>query len=320
MLSTPFYVLPRAKTLLLHFFCWMLLIGYEMGWLYYAVRRTEPPYVYACYYAINIGFFYLLVWVSGRRRPWLSVLFAFVALLWVKGAADYLMDKGATPAIRLQHIRAYAPTNLARGMYFAILAAFYRVASYLSFYRKQAADAKVAYYKQQMQPHLLFNTLNFIYSRVDEHSPEAARCVLLLGELMRFSIAPADRVSIDSEALQLRHLVEINAFRFGQMFLEVNIDAVEGQVIPLVLLTLAENLFKHGDLQDEQNPATLTLEARGDRLFFRTSNRKRQILEHRLSTGLEHIRLRLDHAYGKRYRLDILETADDFSLELSLPL
>lgn len=321
MLSTPFYVLPRAKTLLLHFFCWTLLILYEVGSVYYMVRRTEPLSNYCCYYAVNIGFFYLLIWATGRPYSGLWIVLAFAVFLLTKGAVDYLLAKGP-PTIRLQHIRVYLPSNVIRGIFFGILAAFYRVATYLSFYRKQAAEARVAYYKQQMQPHLLFNTLNFIYSRVDEHSPEAARCVWLLGELMRFSIEPAEQVPVASEAEQLRHLVEINAFRFGTMYLTARIETVPGKIIPLVLLTLAENLFKHGDLQDERYPASLSLHIQHSRLHFRTANRKRQLtlVDRSTHTGLEHIRLRLDHAYGKRYRLDVNETDEHFALDLSIPV
>ncbi|MES2275991.1 MAG: histidine kinase [Bacteroidota bacterium] len=319
------------KTVLLHLCCWTLLILYELGSVYYIVKRTEPYAHYLCYYAVNIAFFYLLTALAGqfwqrKYSAWLTavyILLAFLLFLITKCAVDFVLAKGTLP-VKLQRIKAYIPANIIRGIYFGILAAFYRVASYLSFYRRQAAEARIAFLQQQLQPHLLFNALNFVYNKVDQHSPEAARCVWLLAELMRFSLtSTSGKVALTDEAQQLNYLIEINRYRFGEEFyVKTDIsDELTGAIIPLVLITLTENLFKHGDLQDERHPAFLQLHVKESQLYYHTLNRKRTTgrqPSHRI--GLENIRVRLDHAYGRNYQFTIHETAQAFELELRLPL
>jgi LytS/YehU family sensor histidine kinase len=84
-----------------------------------------------------------------------------------------------------------------------------------------------------------------------------------------------------------------------------------------VLITLAENVFKHGDLT--AHPAVIMLEIDNTgRLRFHTINRvKAQIPFPRLkSTGLENIRIRLDFAYGNAYNLNLTENEHFFEAEL----
>ncbi|MFD2146268.1 histidine kinase [Mucilaginibacter antarcticus] len=49
-----------------------------------------------------------------------------------------------------------------------------------------------AYLQQQISPHLLFNTLTFIHNTYYKHSRTASQCVLLLVDIMRFSLEEVD--------------------------------------------------------------------------------------------------------------------------------
>jgi len=166
--------------------------------------------------------------------------------------------------------------NIYRSIYFMILGSFYWASSRIGAYRLQRLtaqqqqvilrreksaieqkfqQARNAYLEQQVSPHLLFNTLNFVYNKVFLSSPEAGRCVLLLADLMRFSLEEHDaegRTALADELEQLSNLIVINQCRYDYP-LSLNFSASGDfrgiRVIPLLLLTIAENLFKHGNLR-----------------------------------------------------------------------
>ena len=321
-----------ARQLLMQVACWILLISYETLSTHFLYKQNRPFIDYAVYYSINIGFFYAVVslWWQGTPNGslWRRVL-NYILLcgiyLSLKALADIVLNErkdisGWNAAI------TYLPATISRGVYFIVCAAFYITAGYLSRYRRKAAEAEIAYRQQQLQPHLLFNTLNMIYNSVGRHSEDAARSVWLLAELMQYSLHPGDEaglVPVERETMQLYHLIEINRHRFDhQLFLETDIgDTEDACMIPLVLLTLTENLFKHGDLQDERHPAQLRLELKGKRLCFSTSNHLRDSgLPAGNGLGLENTRIRLEHAYGRDFVLTSGFAGEYFELYLEVPV
>jgi LytS/YehU family sensor histidine kinase len=231
-----------------------------------------------------------------------------------------------------------------------MLAMFYWLAGHVAAYRQRAADAerlkmislrdkaelearlaeaRNAYLQQQMSPHLLFNALNFIYTSVYKRSPEASRCVLLLSDIMRFSLeerAPDGKVMLNEEIRQLRRLEEINRFRYDhELYFELvtEEDFAQLRIIPLILFTLAENVFKHGDLGNREHPAHIFIGVDESGLLrFSSRNAIRERTAHaKLSqTGLQNIRVRLDFAYPSAYELNTNESAGVFELYLTLQL
>jgi LytS/YehU family sensor histidine kinase len=240
--------------------------------------------------------------------------------------------------------------NLFRGLYFDLLATFYWSAANIGNFRRRASAAerqkliiekekaelenmltksKNAYLQQQMNPHMLFNTLNFVYNNVQRYSDDAARSIYLLSEIMRFSLKgtePDGKVLLEDEADQIENLLEINRYRFEDpVYIDV---AMEGSfhrytIIPLILLTLTENVFKHGNLTEAAHPASirLTVDDRG-KLSFSSSNLKKSKngLQRSQHLGLQNVRIRLDSTYPENYQLDIQEAGNMFELSLTLKL
>jgi LytS/YehU family sensor histidine kinase len=191
----------------------------------------------------------------------------------------------------------------------------------------QFAEAQNAFLKQQINPHLLFNALNAIYSSVYIHSPEDSRLVLLLSDIMHFSYEDADphgRVPLKNELHQLNNLIELNTFRFQntvQLDLSIVGDSGEFSIIPLVLITLTENMFKHGDLRVVPRRIEINISSDG-RLRFFSKNVPKPKDNYGKSTkvGLSNTKLRLDYAYPDNYDLTIEESEDLFSVELNINL
>lgn len=350
----------QIKILTIHIICWIIFIIYELSIVYAVLGKLERPYVYLIHYPINISYFYScllilnLIFGTSKLKIFKGVVYFLLLViiyLLIKCLADYFLDDHRpfeqSPVV---YLRGIYQGNLTRGLYFTFLAIFYWSAGHISYFKKQAAAAEMsqlktekenaeletalaktenAYRQQQLNPHMLFNTLNFIYTNVQRHSNDAARCVWLLSEIMRFSLEATEadgKVILESEAAQLENLLEINHYRFPYpIFIDVDMDGNFQlfRIIPLILLTLTENVFKHGNLTEAQHPATIKLyvDDQGS-LTFVTRNLKKPKSEYQRNQqiGLQNVRIRLDAEYKGNYKLEISEPADQFELTLTLNL
>jgi LytS/YehU family sensor histidine kinase len=122
----------------------------------------------------------------------------------------------------------------------------------------------------------------------------------------------------------LENLVSINRSRFDYpleiTFIQTGAEP-HHMIIPLVLMTLAENVFKHGDLCGKPAVIRLSVSAAGE-LEFYTGNHKRPLppVKRIRRIGIENIRTRLNFSYGDRYELTIHETDDYYESRLTLNL
>jgi LytS/YehU family sensor histidine kinase len=184
-----------------------------------------------------------------------------------------------------------------------------------------------AYLQNQISPHLLFNSLNFIYNAVYKKSAEAGNSVMLLADLMRYSLVGADdtrTVMLSQEVKQLENLIALCRMRFSDQFylrFKKKGKLAGAHIIPLVLITLVENMMKHGDLGEKKKPALITLELRENRLSFETRNKKRNTsLYPKGGLGLKNIEKRLTNYYQEGYILHARDVDDLFIVTLNIEL
>lgn len=185
-----------------------------------------------------------------------------------------------------------------------------------------------AYLKAQINPHFLFNTLNFIYNHARKTAPVAAEAIMTLSEMMRYAIRSENAgafISLAAEIEQVENLIHLHQLRQDNT-LNVEFDysgiADDVRFIPLVLMTMAENIFKHGNLSKESKPAMLSISVSDGQLYISSAN---LINEHKdLSgegIGLDNIRKRLLHAYaGKVVFNHFTDGQDVFHVNIVLSL
>lgn len=352
----------NRRAFLLHVLSWGIFITYELGFLYYADPKFSVLSTVSLlsYYAVNIAVFYSALDILNNtfhqnKRPLKSLLLflsLFLILMVIKSALSVLFEPVlVTTWKQALHIaERYVYYNAFRGIYFCALAVFYWVAGNIAGYRKKASlaeknelitqkenaeleqrfsEVRNAYLQQQLNPHLLFNSLSFIYSSVYAHSPEASRCVILLSDIMRFSLDSSSgdgKTFLIAEMEQVKNLIELNRYRFEEDLCLHTLFEVEQEnllIIPLVLLTLTENLFKHGQLTDPAYPAVLEIRTDPEgvlRLYSRNRKAIRSKTDRRDGLGLQNTRIRLEYSYPGRYTLEISEDEYFFEQHLTLSL
>ena len=190
--------------------------------------------------------------------------------------------------------------------------------------------AEKQFLQSQINPHFLYNTLNFFYAKSLTLSPELAESVLLLSNIMRYSLEKNENkmgmVYLEDEIAHINNVIKINQFRFSnklqiQFLIAGNTDGI--RIVPLVLITLVENAFKHGEMLDAAFPVTITLTMDETKqvIDFIVKNKKRTgPKETGTGIGLENTKRRLEFAYGANNTLILKDEEGFYTASLQLPL
>jgi two-component system, LytTR family, sensor kinase len=195
--------------------------------------------------------------------------------------------------------------------------------------KQSLLQSDLNFLRAQINPHFLQNCLNFIYSDTRKTNPNAADAVMLLSTIMRYSVA--DNTSTGGMALlkdeinQVENVIQIHQLRFEQQ-LNIKFNK-EGQfehrqIVPMILLTLVENLIKYGDLNNSQHPAKIDCEVdENERKILFTASNKKAYTNDVISTGLglKNIRERLSLIWGDNFTLQKEETDDYYTVKLCMP-
>ena len=187
-------------------------------------------------------------------------------------------------------------------------------------------DAEIAYLKNQINPHFLFNTLNFFYDQIHPHSEQVAQGMLLLSKIMRYALQKSDtpKVMLADAIEHLKDYIAINQLRFNNQLnvqLKITGDPSFRMIIPLVLITFVENCFKYGDLLDPEHPLRIEITITDQQLLFCTHNKKKSgPIERSTGIGIENTRRRLSVVYENNYDLQIDNQPDFHAVRLTINL
>lgn len=180
----------------------------------------------------------------------------------------------------------------------------------------------------QTNPHLINNVLNYIYERVRKYSPDDAKAIALLCDLTSDSLLGTDdigRISLQKEVTDIDRYLQLNQlYKEKEQFQNISIDITDYEnhkIVPKILLEPIVNLFKYGDLKNEDYPAVVSLNIKDCILHLTTRNAKR--FDHNVpghQVGLKHLKQRLDINYPDQYFLNIQENDNTFELTLNIKL
>ena len=350
---------PKLKRVAPHVICWMIFILYEVTTVFILNGNFAYLGTALAYYPIYIALFYtnaivVLPLCFGRNSKVLLFLLVSVAEIGFAVLLKYQLDRlflhFSMPWDNHAALIKYIFVSSWRAFYFWVLSGAFWLVRRLFMYR-QAVDAaekrhlvesaekatlerdiaeiRFASLQQQINPHFLFNTLNFVYSSVLKLSPVAADALARLSEVMRYGLRSQSlsaRMSLEAEMEQIENLIELNRVRLDHPeYINYEFTGNSGalSILPLVLLTFAENLFKHGDLSDPARPAEIraAVDSQGV-LRFQTWNVKKSPGRHDDAprTGMANTIRRLDHAYAGKYQLEVDSSGQTYKLTLILAL
>lgn len=301
------------------------------------VLNTQIPSIIICYLGV-----YLFLKYTVPAKP-LQLILGIMLIYGIDLVIWYVASYQLRPFI---HSNPPGPRPF--NLYYHFIGAGFHVTKYLIFgfayaftikmiryerkrnrLEKERLEAEYSFLRAQINPHFLNNTLNFFYAKSLPLSNDLAEGIMTLSQVMRYSLDRNDSnrmVMLSDELRHVRNVIKLNQMRFSnrlQLDLNFEITSSSIQIVPLIIITIVENILKHGDCSLPDNPAKIHLSISEDGCFIQlnTFNKKSDwAAEHSSGIGVENIRKRIFHHYGLDHQL-IIDNGDVFySLSLKLPV
>jgi len=316
----------------------LMMIGFfmplHMAYFYVISYGGMPRYLYTRQYLRFFAFVLLCALISTILFRLVEILIADPVLYEVikKHDKTFIWHKldGTFNEQLLRYtymLDAFEQANLI--VWIAVAIKFFKM-----WYEKQQAalEAELIVLKGQLHPHFLFNTLNNLYALTLTQSPRSPSVVIGLSEILRYMLyeANADVVDLRRDVEVIQNYVALEKIRYEERLdLNLSINGLEpGQrIVPLLILPLVENAFKHGTSEKIGEAwINMDLQVKDNLLKFKISNSKpdqpakKDPEENHSNIGLANVRKRLAILYPSGHQLRILEEEDIFAVILEINL
>lgn len=335
--------MKKTKIILIHILCWFVVLSYFYGGdLIQGITLRQSAFSISINFIEILEFYICYLWVFPsflRRGKTIQliggILFTITLFIGLRylieevlylhffGMHNYNSDTTAKQYI-FENIYYSLPYILIAGAVYSVQKNFEseRVNQKL---KSEVIKAELAFLKSQINPHFLYNTLNYVYSLAIPVSDKLANAVLRLSDLMRYTLneSPDGQVSLVKEVEYLESYIELFRMRFEpKFFVDFKTEGVaEQKVAALLLIPFVENAFKHGTINDENQPVRIKLRVQLKRLSFEVSNKiSHAQKDHSSGVGLVNIHRRLDLIYPERHDLLISNNGNTYKTTLIINL
>ena len=277
-------------------------------------------------YLLNFYLCVPMLWF--RHRRWQFVV-ANVVLTLTSNAHVIFKDFKSLPENMLAGYSSFLIIALLVNLMAIFIALSIRYVMRQSEKKQKEVEAELAWLKNQINPHFLFNTLNNISSLTQIDADKAQDTVMQLSDLLRYAMYETNKqkVPLEGEVEFMRNYIDLMKLRCNEMTTvseEIAVEDGKAEVAPLLFISLIENAFKHG--MNSNAPATIDicLTQKDGTLIFtcdNTNNPKPTKDRSGSGIGLENTRRRLDLLYQGRYQWEQTITAENiYHVKITLQL
>lgn len=243
------YSLPFYYGVMLFYMGFFVLLSYVNNLVLLPKFLFQKKLLY--YFTSCAGLLFLTAFVYTFFIKWLP--FVFVGL----NALDMsIIMSPVTEDMSVLGILADMPS------YLSMMVVWVTIFTLLGFYHHSVAKTKrlealinkhreteLAFIKNQMNPHFLFNTLNNLYALAIKKSDETPEVILQLSAILRYILYESDveLVSFEKEKEIIQAYIDIELLRVPQTP-EIQFSILADKpynIPPLLWLPALENIFKH---------------------------------------------------------------------------
>lgn len=175
--------------------------------------------------------------------------------------------------------------------------------------KKKHTEMELQFLKSQINPHVLFNNLNTIYSYSLEKPKEVPGMILKLSDNLKHVLyeSNAHKIDLQKELDYIDNYIAFQKIRtenIKQVNYRKDIENNELEIAPLLLITIIENAFKHSStnstIKIDINVKNGYLECITENLVKPTSSDDKGI-----NIGMENLQKRLNLLYNEKYDMQI---------------
>lgn len=191
--------------------------------------------------------------------------------------------------------------------------------------RDQQIRYEIKLLRNQLNPHVVFNNLNNIYSLALNNSPTLIRNITNLRSVLSyyFKDGKEDSVPLKAEIDVIRNYIDLEKLRYGdRLSVEFKTEGdMRGNIVPFVLFSFIENCFEHGCSVDSGLAwIKIKLISKADSLIFHASNSRPSHLPGEDANKASDLQCRLELLYPGRHILRIDDRKDMYCVDLKLKL
>ncbi len=194
---------------------------------------------------------------------------------------------------------------------------------------KEHLNMELSFLKNQINPHFFFNTLNNIYSLVENSVEDAQKAILHLSKLMRYLLYETEKGNkpVSQEIEFMKNFIEIMKLRLSEkvaliiVFPETYPDVM---VPPLLFLPFIENAFKHGISYRKPSFIKIMMKVTEKEIQFECTNSMggggEELFRAGPGIGLDNVRKRLALLYPDNHHLEMHTSDASYDVVLSIHL
>ena len=175
--------------------------------------------------------------------------------------------------------------------------------------QRKHTEAELAWLKNQLNPHFLFNTLNNISSLVQINPDEAQDKIGQFSDLLRYVLYETKHqmIPLHGEIEFMENYIALMSLRCGSnVDIKTDFQVLDStvEIAPMLFLSPLENAFKHGVSSSNLSFIHISLRAEAGRISFYCENSNYPKDNHNRSgsgIGLENLERRLELLYYNHY-------------------
>lgn len=344
----------NRKTILIHTAVWAIYLLVNnlllFSWSLQRAFIVQMPFTYGLVAILFYTNIYAIIDPCIQRKQYARLVLYTLLLIGGYVAIRFWMFYTLMPALGIKTIYTqsfivydrFIPDSLWLAMQYIMFSYGYWFAMYsiglerdkrfhekrIAALQAEKAQSELAFLQAQLNPHFLYNTLNFFFADALMVSPRLADSIMALSQMMRSvsEVGYQSMVSVGQELNYIRCYLKIQQYRFGdQLHVQLRITGEDYEhqltIPPLILISLVENMFKYGDMFDPTSPATISIDLTEESIRFTSSNRKKDVPNYTQGgLGLTNIDKQLNLIFGNKYSFEKNEINNIFSAALFIDM
>jgi hypothetical protein len=206
----------------------------------------------------------------------------------------------------------------------------YNMGNKLRELQEKRLESEIKLIHNQLDPHVIFNNLNNLYSISLNNSDQLLPNIQKLRSLLNYYFAESKnpQVALQKELDMIDDFMGLEKLRYGdRLDLKYNITGPsEGRyIVPFVLFSFVENCFEHGcSIETGQSWIKIDVDIRRNSIHFYVENSKPNVLVLREKgepeSSMDNMRKKLELLYPGRHYLVIKDENLTYSVALKLKI
>ncbi|MEP7323416.1 MAG: histidine kinase [Saprospiraceae bacterium] len=193
--------------------------------------------------------------------------------------------------------------------------------------REKNHEMEMALIKSQLDPHLLFNTINNIDALILKDAAAASEYLNKLSDILRFILyeTKGDKIPLSKEIEYIEKYIDLQKIRTAnEHYVHFTVTGTPGNksIAPMVFIPFIENAFKHTNNKKIENAIAVQIVIKDETVQLVCENKfdpRSTADTTRSGLGNELIQKRLNLIYAGKHILEVHKTNEQYRINLTIP-